>query len=118
MLPGRDVECRAAVGSRETVCARRATDTLSSFGPLRRAERPDWVLSCHPPSLPRVRAAKETCQMELRTAWQERADIWVRWARSPDLDDDFWEFRSGCLPMPGTFWCWSGRPARPCRALP
>ena len=43
--------------------------------------------------------------MDLRTAWQERADIWVRWARSPDLDDDFWQFHLphflNLLPPPG-----------------
>ena len=43
--------------------------------------------------------------MDLRTAWQERADSWVRWARSPDLDDDFWQFHLphflSLLPPPG-----------------
>lgn len=43
--------------------------------------------------------------MNLRTAWQERADSWVRWARSPDLDDDFWQFHLprflSLLPPPG-----------------
>lgn len=43
--------------------------------------------------------------MDLRTAWQERADTWVRWARSPDRDDDFWQFHLphflSLLPPPG-----------------
>lgn len=43
--------------------------------------------------------------MDLRTAWQEGADAWVRWARSPDLDDDFWRFHLPrflhLLPPPG-----------------
>ena len=43
--------------------------------------------------------------MDLRTAWQEHADTWVRWARSPDLDDDFWQFHLphflSLLPPPG-----------------
>ncbi|MGN6796147.1 MAG: class I SAM-dependent methyltransferase [Streptosporangiaceae bacterium] len=43
--------------------------------------------------------------MDLRTAWQEAADAWVRWARSPDLDDDFWQFHLpyflDLLPPPG-----------------
>jgi SAM-dependent methyltransferase len=30
--------------------------------------------------------------MDLRTTWQERADTWIRWARSPDLDSEFWHF--------------------------
>ena len=43
--------------------------------------------------------------MDLREAWQERADTWVRWARSPDLDNDFWQFHLPhflrLLPPPG-----------------
>lgn len=43
--------------------------------------------------------------MDLRTAWQERADTWVRWARSPGLDNEFWEFHLphflNLLPPPG-----------------
>jgi len=43
--------------------------------------------------------------MNLRAAWRERADSWVRWARSPDLDDDFWLFHLphflDLLPPPG-----------------
>lgn len=43
--------------------------------------------------------------MDLRAAWQERADTWVRWARSADLDDDFWRFHLphfvSLLPPPG-----------------
>ncbi len=43
--------------------------------------------------------------MDLRTAWQEQADIWVRWARSPDLDSEFWQFHLprflSLLPPPG-----------------
>jgi SAM-dependent methyltransferase len=30
--------------------------------------------------------------MSLRDAWETRAPDWVRWARSPELDDDFWGF--------------------------
>jgi hypothetical protein len=30
--------------------------------------------------------------MNLRNAWETRASEWVRWARSPELDDDFWRF--------------------------
>lgn len=43
--------------------------------------------------------------MDLRTAWQELADTWIRWARSPDLDDEFWQFHLphflNLLPPPG-----------------
>jgi ubiquinone/menaquinone biosynthesis C-methylase UbiE len=43
--------------------------------------------------------------MDLRTAWQEHSGTWVRWARSPDLDDDFWQFHLphflSLLPPPG-----------------
>jgi hypothetical protein len=30
--------------------------------------------------------------MSLRDAWETRAPDWVRWARLPELDDDFWGF--------------------------
>jgi SAM-dependent methyltransferase len=30
--------------------------------------------------------------MTLRDAWEARAADWVRWARSPALDNDFWDF--------------------------
>ena len=30
--------------------------------------------------------------MSLRDAWETRASDWVRWARSPELDNDFWDF--------------------------
>jgi SAM-dependent methyltransferase len=30
--------------------------------------------------------------MSLRDGWEARAADWVRWARSPELDDDFWGF--------------------------
>ena len=43
--------------------------------------------------------------MDLRDAWQARADVWIRWARSPELDRDFWNFHLaqflGLLPPPG-----------------
>ena len=43
--------------------------------------------------------------MDLRNAWQARADAWVRWARSPELDEDFWLFHLrhflDLLPPPG-----------------
>jgi 2-polyprenyl-3-methyl-5-hydroxy-6-metoxy-1,4-benzoquinol methylase len=41
----------------------------------------------------------------VRSARQARADAWVRWARSPELDDDFWLFHLrrflDLLPAPG-----------------
>ena len=30
--------------------------------------------------------------MSLRDAWETRGADWVRWARSPELDNDFWGF--------------------------
>jgi SAM-dependent methyltransferase len=30
--------------------------------------------------------------VDLREAWQAHADTWIRWSRSPELDDDFWRF--------------------------
>ena|SRR5918996_266735 len=43
--------------------------------------------------------------MSLRDAWETRALDWVRWARSPELDDDFWHFHLpeflGFVPAPG-----------------
>jgi SAM-dependent methyltransferase len=43
--------------------------------------------------------------VDLRSAWRERADAWVHWARSPELDTDFWLFHRRCfldlLPAPG-----------------
>ena len=30
--------------------------------------------------------------MNLRDSWEARASDWVRWARSPELDNDFWDF--------------------------
>ena len=30
--------------------------------------------------------------LSLRDAWETRAADWVRWARSPELDNDFWDF--------------------------
>ena len=30
--------------------------------------------------------------MNLRDTWEARAPDWVRWARSPELDNDFWDF--------------------------
>jgi SAM-dependent methyltransferase len=43
--------------------------------------------------------------VDLREAWQARADAWIRWARSPELDDDFWRFHLAhfldLLPPPG-----------------
>ena len=30
--------------------------------------------------------------MSLRDTWETRASDWVRWARSPELDNDFWDF--------------------------
>ena len=50
-------------------------------------------------------AAYDTVVVDLRSAWQARADAWVRWARSPELDGDFWLFHLRCfldlLPAPG-----------------
>lgn len=43
--------------------------------------------------------------VDLREAWQARADAWIGWARSPELDDDFWQFHLpqfvDLLPPPG-----------------
>jgi SAM-dependent methyltransferase len=43
--------------------------------------------------------------VDLREAWQARADAWIRWSRSPELDDDFWRFHLpqflDLLPPPG-----------------
>jgi SAM-dependent methyltransferase len=43
--------------------------------------------------------------MSLRDAWETRAPDWVRWARSPELDDDFWSFHLPeflrFVPVPG-----------------
>ena len=43
--------------------------------------------------------------MSLRDAWEARAEDWVRWARSPELDDNFWGFHLAeflrFLPAPG-----------------
>jgi SAM-dependent methyltransferase len=43
--------------------------------------------------------------MSLRDAWEMRAPDWVRWARSPELDDDFWQFHLPeflrSVPLPG-----------------
>jgi SAM-dependent methyltransferase len=43
--------------------------------------------------------------MKLRDAWEARAPDWVRWARSPELDNDFWHFHLPeflrFLPAPG-----------------
>lgn len=36
-------------------------------------------------------------EVDLRSAWRARADAWVRWARSPALDGDFWLFHLGCF---------------------
>jgi SAM-dependent methyltransferase len=49
--------------------------------------------------------AYDTVVVDLRSAWQGRADAWVRWARSPELDNDFWLVHLRCfldlLPAPG-----------------
>jgi len=43
--------------------------------------------------------------MSLRDAWEARAQDWVRWARSPELDNDFWGFHLAeflhFVPAPG-----------------
>jgi 2-polyprenyl-3-methyl-5-hydroxy-6-metoxy-1,4-benzoquinol methylase len=43
--------------------------------------------------------------VDLRETWRARADTWIRWSRSPDLDDDFWQFHLAqfldLLPPPG-----------------
>jgi hypothetical protein len=41
-------------------------------------------------SLSRVSCGEDA--MSPRDAWETRAPDWVRWARSPELDDDFWGF--------------------------
>lgn len=52
-----------------------------------------------------VCGVSETVLVELREVWQARADAWIRWARSPELDDDFWGFHLAhfldLLPPPG-----------------
>jgi SAM-dependent methyltransferase len=49
--------------------------------------------------------ANKTVLVDLREAWQARADAWIRWSRSPELDDDFWRFHLAqfldLLPPPG-----------------
>jgi hypothetical protein len=49
--------------------------------------------------------ADKTVLVDLRKARQARADAWIRWSRSPDLDDDFWRFHLAqsldLLPPPG-----------------
>jgi SAM-dependent methyltransferase len=48
----------------------------------------------------------ETVMVDLREAWQAHADTWIRWSRSPELDDDFWRFHLArfvdLLPPPGS----------------
>ena len=43
--------------------------------------------------------------MSLRDAWETRAADWVRWARSPELDNNFWDFHLPeflpLIPAPG-----------------
>jgi SAM-dependent methyltransferase len=43
--------------------------------------------------------------LTLRDAWESRATDWVRWARSPVLDNDFWDFHlpefQRFVPAPG-----------------
>jgi SAM-dependent methyltransferase len=43
--------------------------------------------------------------VDLRETWRARADTWIRWSRSPDLDDDFWQLHLAqfldLLPPPG-----------------
>jgi SAM-dependent methyltransferase len=43
--------------------------------------------------------------LTLRDAWERRATDWVRWARSPVLDNDFWDFHlpefQRFVPAPG-----------------
>jgi SAM-dependent methyltransferase len=43
--------------------------------------------------------------VDLRETWQAHADAWIRWSRSPELDDDFWGFHLAqfldLLPAPG-----------------
>jgi SAM-dependent methyltransferase len=51
------------------------------------------------------RGASETSLVDLRETWQARADSWIHWSRSPELDDDFWRFHLAqfldLLPSPG-----------------
>ena len=43
--------------------------------------------------------------MDLRETWRAHADTWIRWSRSPELDDDFWRLHLAqfldLLPPPG-----------------
>jgi SAM-dependent methyltransferase len=56
----------------------------------------------------------------LRAAWDENAEAWLRWARSPELDHAFWHLNLptliGLLPPPGEITldvgCGEGRVAR------
>jgi SAM-dependent methyltransferase len=70
---------------------------------IRGAARPD-LTHVSPGRLLRGATAYDTVEVDLREAWQTRADAWVRWARSPELDDDFWLFHLrhflGLLPPP------------------
>jgi SAM-dependent methyltransferase len=44
--------------------------------------------------------------MHLRRTWEAMAVDWIQWSRSPELDDDFWQFHLPhflrLLPPPGT----------------
>jgi SAM-dependent methyltransferase len=48
-------------------------------------------MSCSRPVAPPC-GAGQTVTVDLRETWQARADAWIRWSRSPELDDDFWRF--------------------------
>jgi SAM-dependent methyltransferase len=86
-LPGllRQYECPAAAAA-------------AAGGPAR-------LSACIARPIARRATAYDTVLVDLRSAWQARADAWVRWARSPELDDVFWLFHLRCfldlLPAPG-----------------
>lgn len=48
----------------------------------------------------------EVGRTTLRNTWESEAADWIAWARSPELDDDFWQFHLphflNLLPTPGT----------------
>jgi SAM-dependent methyltransferase len=82
--------------------ARRAHDLLSAFN-----VGAGWA------ALPAVGATQEEVEVisaevirtTLRNTWNSEAADWIAWARSPELDDDFWQLHVphflNLLPPPG-----------------
>lgn len=97
-VPRHVIEARAATSGSAEKCyrSRRGSGTMRRMGTLRTARE----LGC------RSRGCHyERIGLDLRTAWSERAASWIRWARDPDLDDDFWLFHLSrfleFVPSPG-----------------